>query len=125
TYAVADFDKTGTFSGLTDVVTLSEEVAEWVVNPFGNNPTPAWGQSGGCQSNLESGDPLAGVTQLVTMSNSYTYRLQELAFDSWFYRDVPSIAVNGWYSTNHTFTSAAGPCLASVTTLSISPTTMA
>jgi hypothetical protein len=42
------------------------------------------------------------------MPNGFTYHLQELAFFSWFY-GAPSIAVNGWYSDNNTFTSDAGP----------------
>src|SRR5215472_16401835 len=64
-------------------------------DPFGSNPTPAWGhvgQVGGCQNNLEVGDPLTGKNiQTVTMPNGFTYHLQELAFFSWFY-GAPSIA---------------------------------
>jgi hypothetical protein len=40
--------------------------------------------------------------------NGYTYTLQELAFFSYFYGG-PSFAVNGWYSSNNTLTSDAGP----------------
>jgi hypothetical protein len=97
-------------------------------DPAGNNPTPPWGNVGqvtGCQSNLEVGDPLSGTDITVTMSNSYTYHLQELAFVSWFYRTSPSIGVNGWYSSNGTFKTPAAACDATTTTLSISPTTLA
>jgi hypothetical protein len=81
-------------------------------DPLGDNPTPAWGhvgQVGGCQNNLEVGDPLTG-TQIppVTMPNGFTYHLQELAFFSWFY-GAPSMAVNNWFSDNNTFTTDAGP----------------
>jgi len=81
-------------------------------DPFGNNPTPAWGhtgQVGACQGNLEVGDPLTGANiPLVTGLNGYAYHLQELAFFSWFY-GAPSIPVNGWFSDNNTFKTDAGP----------------
>jgi hypothetical protein len=113
TYSPADFDTTGLFgpdSG--DTSTLSHEVAEWMDDPTGNNPTPAWGHIGqvpGCQSNLEVGDPLSGTDiPPVTMPNGFTYHLQELAFFNWFYGG-PSFAVNHWFSDNGTFTTDAGP----------------
>ncbi len=92
---------------------MSHEVAEWMDDPLGGNATPAWGHVGqvsGCQGNLEVGDPLTGtVLPAVTMPNGYSYHLQELAFFSWFFRQSPSIGVNGWYSDNGHFTSGAGP----------------
>jgi hypothetical protein len=113
TYAVADFDTTGIFDGTKDISDMSHEIAEWMNDPLGNNPTPAWGGVGqvvgGCQNNLEVGDPLSGIFfPNITMPNGYTYNPQELAFFSWFYRQAPSIGVNGWYSDNDTFTSDAG-----------------
>jgi hypothetical protein len=128
TYAVADFDTTGTFSNFSDVAGFSHEIAEWMDDPIGNNPTPPWGNIGqvtGCQANLEVGDPLSGTVITATGSNAYTYHLQELAFFSWFYRQSPSIGVNGWYSSNGTFKTPAGPCDPTTTTLSLSPTTLA
>lgn len=81
-------------------------------DPFGNNPTPLWGhvgQVGGCQGNLEVGDPLTGHNiPPVIGANGFTYHLQELAFFSWFY-GAPSIAVNNWFSDNNTFKTDAGP----------------
>jgi hypothetical protein len=81
-------------------------------DPFGNNPTPAWGhtgQVGACQSNLEVGDPLTATNiPPVTGTNGFVYHLQELAFFSWFY-GAPSIAVNDWFSDNNTFKTDAGP----------------
>ncbi len=112
TYGVGDYDTTGLFAGLSDVGAISHEFGEWMDDPFANNPTPAWGRIGqvsGCQVNLEVGDPLSGTSVTVKMSNGVTYHPQELAFFSWFYRQSPSIGVNGWYSSNDTFTSGAGP----------------
>ncbi len=64
---------------------------------------------GVCQTNLEVGDPLTGLdVPNVTMPSGYSYHLQELAFFSWFY-GAPSIAVNGWWSDNDTFTTNEGP----------------
>ncbi len=128
TYTVADFDTSGSFGSNRDTAALSHEVGEWLNDPLGNNPTPSWGHLGqvsGCQSNLEVGDPLSGTELTVVMPNAYSYHVQEMAFKSWFYRDVPSSGVNGWYSSNGTFKTPAAACDSSVTTLAISPTTIA
>jgi hypothetical protein len=128
TYAVADFETSGAFGAANnDVATLSHEIAEWVNDPTGNNPVPAWGhigQQSGCQTNLEVGDPLSGTGISVVGSNAYTYHLQELAFKSWFYRDAPSSGVNGWYSSNGTFKTPSTACETSTTTLTVNPTTI-
>ena len=113
TYSPMDFDTTGVFgSTIFDTSVSAHEVAEWMNDPFGNNPVPAWGHIGqqpGCQGNLEVGDPLTGTDiPTVTMPNGYAYHLQELVFFSWFF-GAPSIAVNGWFSDNNTFTTDAGP----------------
>jgi hypothetical protein len=113
TFSPIDFDTTGLFGpGIFDTSIAAHEVAEWMDDPFGSNPTPAWGHTGqvsGCQSNLEDGDPLTGTNvPNVVGSNGFTYHLQELAFFSWFYGQ-PSIAANGWFSDNNTFQTDAGP----------------
>ena len=115
TYSPFEFDSTGAFDngdGFTDTYVAAHEVAEWVNDPSGGNPTPAWGHVGqvrGCQNNLEVGDPLTGTAAITkTMSNGFTYHLQELAFFSWFY-GAPSIGAGGLFSDNGTFTSDAGP----------------
>lgn len=113
TYSPMDFDTTGVFGPtIFDTSVSAHEVAEWMNDPYGDNPVPPWGHIGqqpGCQSNLEVGDPLTGTDiPNVTMPNGYTYHLQELVFYSWFF-GAPSIAVNGWFSDNNTFTSDAGP----------------
>jgi hypothetical protein len=113
TYSPIDFDTTGLFGPtINDTSIAAHEVGEWMDDPFGNNPTPAWGHTGqvsGCQNNLEVGDPLTGTNvPNVQGANGFTYHLQELAFFSWFY-GAPSIAVNGWFSDNNTFKTDAGP----------------
>lgn len=113
TYSPMDFDTTGLFGpDIFDTSVSAHEVGEWMNDPYGDNPTPPWGHIGqqpGCQNNLEVGDPLTGTNiPTVTMPNGYGYHLQELVFFSWFY-GAPSLAVNGWFSDNNTFTSDAGP----------------
>ncbi len=115
TYGVVDFDTTGWFNGPANGLgtsVMAHEVGEWMNDPFGSNETAPWGGTGqvsSCQANLEVGDPLSGtLVPSVTMSNGYSYSLQELAFFSWFY-GAPSTGVNGWFSNNGTFTTDAGP----------------
>jgi hypothetical protein len=85
-----------------------------VNDPFGDNPTPAWGgvgqvPPGSCQNNLEVGDPLSGTNfSPIGGRNGFTYHLQELAFFSWFYSSN-STGIHDWFSDNDTFTTDAGP----------------
>ncbi len=113
TYAFIDFDTSGVFGPeIMDTSIAAHEVGEWMDDPFGGNPAPAWGhtgQTGGCQDNLEVADPLTGTNvATVTGTNGFKYHLQEMAFFSWFY-GAPSIAANQWFSNNNTFTTDAGP----------------
>jgi len=60
TYLISDWDTTGDFGG--DISTMSREIGEWMDDPLGTNPTPAWGgvgQVSGCQNKLEVADPLS------------------------------------------------------------------
>jgi hypothetical protein len=113
TYSVFDFDTTTSFGPTSSAISaMSHEVGEWMDDPLGNNLTPAWGHIGqvtGCQNNLENGDPLSGTSFPSVVLNGVTYAPQELAFFSWFFRQSPSIGINGWYSNNSTFTTGAGP----------------
>jgi hypothetical protein len=117
TYGIADFEgRHGTlFTGVADASLMAHEVGEWANDPFLNNATPAWGNTGqvsGCQANLEVGDPLSGtlIGQVITMPNGFTYHFQELAFFSWFLRDNPSLGAGGRYSSNGTLVRPSQPC---------------
>jgi hypothetical protein len=112
TYGISMYDNTGDFKGAGDTSILAHEVGEWMNDPVGINATKPWGQIGqvsGCQGNLEVGDPLTG-TSITDKLNGKKYHLQELAFFSWFYHSSPSLGVNGWFSSNGTFTTSAAPC---------------
>jgi len=114
TYSSVEFDTNRSFSGVSDTSAMSHEIAEWMDDPSGANPTPSWGNIGqvsGCQANLEVGDPLSGtLDQIYMSSNGYTYHVQDLAFTSWFYRQKNSTGVNGWYSLLGNFLTFSEPC---------------
>lgn len=117
TYSPMEFDQTGIFgASVKDTSVAAHEIGEWMDDPYGNNPTPAWGnigQVGGCQGNLEDGDPLSGkMFPAVKMSNGYSYHLQELAFLSWFYnaQGDPSIGAGGKFSDHATFKGPSKAC---------------
>ena len=119
TYAVADFDTSRTFSD-PDIQPISNQVGGWMDNPLGTNPTPSWGHIGqvtGCQATIEVGYPLNGTPPVlfsqagiygVKMPNGQTYFPQELAFFSWFYRQIPSIGAGGLYSNGGLLYQPAG-----------------
>jgi hypothetical protein len=113
TYSLSEYDNSTTFGkGVQDISALSHEVAEWMDDPYVNNPTPSWGHTGqvpGCQSNLEVGDPLSG-TVFSDPLNGYNYHPQELAFFSWFYHQSPSVGAGRMYSDRGTFRTFAAPC---------------
>jgi hypothetical protein len=115
TYAVADYDTSGVI-GSAGLAPTSHEVGEWMDDPYGTNPTPAWGHTGQvstCQNNLEVGDPLTGWAFNpfgVSMPNGITYNPQQLAFFSWFYGQSPSIGAGGGYSDGSAFTVPAHTC---------------
>jgi hypothetical protein len=111
-YVVGDFDATRVIPSSENTASLTHEMGELVNDPYTDNQVPPWGHTGqqsGCQENLEVADPLSGTSMPpVTMPNGYTYDLQELVFFSWFFGGR-SIGVNGWYSSNGTFLTDAGP----------------
>ncbi|MFL6350249.1 MAG: hypothetical protein ACJ74Z_00135 [Bryobacteraceae bacterium] len=115
TYGIAEFEGRNqtAFSGVSDVAAASHEINEWVNDPNAANLTPRWGNIGqvsGCQSNFEDGDPLSGtLIPGVTMSNGFTYHLQEIAYFSWFYGGT-SLGTGGRYSNHGTFRGAARLC---------------
>jgi len=112
TYANAAYVDHGIFGGdIEDIHPWTHELGELFNDPFGGNPTPAWGHVGQvqyCQNNLEVGDPLTGKPLLVNY-RGFRYHPQELAFFDWFYR-TPSRGTGGEYSFEGTFESAQPLC---------------
>ncbi len=115
TYAVASYnDPSFNLFGYdsSDIAVLSHEIGEWMDNPLGVNKVPAWGNMGiqqGCNTDLEVGDPLSG-NSFPMPTATFTYHVQELAYFSWFARNIPSLALNGRYSSQGTFLTPAAPC---------------
>jgi hypothetical protein len=114
TYGISDYDNGNFFAGsnLKDIEIATHEVAEWMDDPLGTNPTKPWGNIGqvsGCQSNLEVGDPLTGTT-INRAVGGFTYHLQELANFAWFYHQPANFSAGSKFSNNGTFTTAAAPC---------------
>ncbi len=118
TYSLNEYDTSGGFGGDTSV--MSHEIAEWLDDPNGSNPTPAWGAegqvtAGSCQANLEVGDPLSpgyptATNPFTVTTGGVSYTLQELAFYSWFLGTTPSLGTGGKYSNNGTFSGHAAAC---------------
>ena len=112
TYAFGSYTDSGLLGqNVADISILSHELGEWMDDPV-NNPAPPWGHIGqvtGCQANIEVGDPLTGSNSIV-FTPGFNYHVQDLAFFSWFARQQPSIAVNGWYSTLNAFASPPPIC---------------
>jgi hypothetical protein len=90
-----------------NVSTMSHEINEWANDPFNENLVPGWRnpESGGCDTHLEVGDPLAGVT-----FRAGGYFLQDIAYVQWFSRQQPSLALGGQYDVRGKLTSAAADC---------------
>jgi hypothetical protein len=112
TYSFGSYTDSGLLGqNVADISILSHELGEWLDDPV-NNPVPSWGHVGqvtGCQANLEVGDPLTGSNSTV-FTPGFNYHVQDLAFFSWFARQQPSIAVNGWYSTLNAFAAPPPVC---------------
>ncbi|MFY9559043.1 MAG: hypothetical protein WAQ52_02305 [Terriglobales bacterium] len=105
-YAVAAYSDPGIFNvPIQDIHALSHEIGEWMDDPLipNVNIVPAWGhigQVGGCQNNLEVGDPVTGKAFTVSVGGlfPFTYHPEDLVFEPWFARISPSTSVNGWYT---------------------------
>lgn len=114
TFAVIDYDTTGRLPH--DIGSATHEIGEWMNDPLGNNPTPAWGGVGqvtkSCQGNFEVGDPLTGTGMPTITMSGYNYHAQELAFFSWFYNSdsLPSYGSGGKFSGNGTFKGPSKVC---------------
>jgi len=110
TYAWATYNDPGMFSvPIQDINALSHEVAEWYSDPFTDNVTPNWispiAPQYGCNNFLEVGDPLVGVTFTVN-----GYHPQDIAFYSWFAKQVPSVGIRGQYTYLGTFSGPSPVC---------------
>ena len=115
TYSPIDWDTTGLFNGVADGSIAAHEIGEWMDDPLGTNPTPAWGNIGqvsGCQGNLENGDPLSGKLMPAYTLAGKAYHMQELAYFSWFFNKlgVASLGTGGKYSSNGTFGGPSKAC---------------
>ncbi|MGH6813989.1 MAG: hypothetical protein ACREDM_17175 [Methylocella sp.] len=121
TYAPIDYDTTGFFgSTFENVSVAAHAIGEWLDNPLGTNPTPAWGNIGEdvgfCTHTWEVGDVLSGTNfPAITMPNGVTYNPQETAFWSWFYSAnhdpfFQNVEAGGKYSMNGTFTGPSKLC---------------
>lgn len=118
-YAVGAYSDPGIFNapGIRDIHALSHEIGEWMDDPLipGSNIVPAWGhvgQVGGCQNNLEVGDPVTGNAFTVTTGGTspFTYHPEDLVFFPWFARVSPSTSVNGWYTFLNGFSAPQPLC---------------
>jgi hypothetical protein len=111
-YSVGSYMDPGFFNvPIEDIHAWTHEIGELMNDPFINNATPAWGhvgQVGGCQNNLEVGDPLTGVPFALTY-NGFNYHPQELAFFDWFFR-TPAQGAGGEFSFEGTFETSQGKC---------------
>ncbi len=112
TLAIGAYNDPGIFNvPIEDIHAWNHEIGELFNDPFVSNFVPAWGhvgQVGGCQDNLEVGDPLTG-TPFIVVRNGFTYHPQELAFYDWFYRTA-SEGTGGLYSFRGSFTGVQGKC---------------
>lgn len=117
-YAVGAYSDPGIFSvPIQDIHALSHEIGEWMDDPLipGVNIVPAWGhvgQVGGCQGNLEDGDPVTGKAFTVSVGGTFpfTYHPEDLVFFPWFARITPSTSVNGWYTFLNGFSAPQPLC---------------
>ena len=117
-YAVAAYSDPGIFSvPIQDIHALSHEIGEWGDDPLipSMNIVPAWGhvgQVGGCQNNLETGDPVTGKAFTVAMGGTFpfTYHPEDLVFLPWFARITPSTSVNGWFTFLNGFAAPQPVC---------------
>lgn len=115
TYGWMVYDTSGRTAAVHDISVASHEIAEWMSDPLGNNPVPAWGNIGkvsGCQGILEVGDPLYGTDLPVIRMNGYDYHVQESAFFSWFFNSdsALSLGAGGKFSSHGALTGPSRNC---------------
>jgi hypothetical protein len=105
------------FAGLSDIHSLSHEIAEWIDNPFGINQVQPYRfpTTGACSSALETGDPLVGVWFPMpgnpNAAAGSVWHPQDELFLDWFARDgeAPGLApADGRYTFAGPMTTAIG-----------------
>lgn len=103
-----------TISFIQDIHALSHEVQEWYDDPFVNNRVDPWltptAPQYGCSGLLETGDPVVGFGFEVTMANGITYHPEDEVHYSWFARESPSRADEGYYTYLNNFAHVAQGC---------------
>lgn len=105
-------------ASVADVTPMSHEISEWMNNPFGSNMVPAWQPVGsaGCQSNMETADPLALLPNagFPVPIDGFTYHPHNQVLLQWFQRSATSDAVEGAFSFPDTslVTGPSQPCAA-------------
>jgi hypothetical protein len=103
-----------TESYIADIHGLSHEVQEWYDDPFVNNEVNPWltptAPQYGCTSDLETGDPVVGYGFKIPMSNGITYHPEDEVHYSWFARESPSRAEQGYYTYLNNFADVASGC---------------
>jgi hypothetical protein len=112
----------------THLLNVSHELLEWLndpvaVNAYPNAPftytafgsqVPSWTSpyyAAGCRKIYEVADPLENGAPVVAVPNNG--RLDLLAgavFQSWFARQIPSLAILGLYDTVGAFSGPSAPC---------------
>ena len=122
TYMFASYSVQGVFSPndgdtesyIADIHGLSHEVQEWYDDPFVNNAVNPWltptAPQYGCTTALETGDPVVGYGFKIPMSNEITYHPEDEVHFSWFARQDPSIAEQGYFTYLNNFADVAGGC---------------
>lgn len=122
TYMFAAYSVQGVFANnagdsesyIADIHALSHEVQEWYDDPFVNNAVNPWltptAPQYGCTSDLETGDPVVGYGFKVPMPNGVTYHPEDEVHFSWFAREAPSQAEQGYYTYLNNFANAAQGC---------------
>jgi hypothetical protein len=112
-FAFASWISPGVFVGFQDVTAFSHEISESLNDPFVDNQVPAWqfpGESGTCQDNLETGDPvevLSNPSFPVHVAGT-TYHPQTEALLQWFEQKSTSTAISSAFSYPNTKTLTRG-----------------
>jgi hypothetical protein len=107
------------YAGLSDIHALSHEIAEWIDDPFGINTVQPYriptAPPGACGTELEIGDPVAGVWFPVAgnpnPATGLVWHPQDEVFLNWFARDGedPGLApADGRYSFMGPMTTGIG-----------------